>query len=931
MEKLQVWHRHFASLGLKYYFCSVRLHKIQMIRMKRFILFSLFAICARCFFAQSASEVHRDFLNRYALVNCDDASQALDLAETADEREALEFLYAYMDWADIFDQTGDYFLENARIALRTRKEMPWGRQVPDREWRHFVLPVRVNNENLDDFRTEYYDELSRRVKGCTMREAVLEVNHWCHEYVTYRPSDARTSSPMASMKNATGRCGEESTFTVAALRTIGIPARQVYTPRWAHTDDNHAWVEAYVDGHWCFLGACEPAPDLNIAWFNQPASRGMLMNTTVLGKYKGKEQILRQMPTQTTINVTENYAPTATTTVRVVDLGGTPVRGATVRFGLYNYAEFYSLFQTTTDSRGEAHIVSGLGDMLVWAASDGMYGFEKVSAGAQKKPWEITLSHQAGETYAVDLDITPPPVGTNLPKVSREAEIVNNRRLAYEDSVRMAYVRVWPSDSKIGEIADVLAYDTLQILPLFKKSEGNFLNLFDVLATFNSDSLITLYGTTKTEQQFMLDFLSTLSDKDLRDFDTFTVADHFQALLSHSRAPFLTGKVSAETYDRYVRYVFSPRISNEMLTTWRSGLWQYIDATRVSAYRENPSLIAEMLNEQVQTLDGTSRYICISPVSVMRSGYADVFSKGICFVALCRTMGIPARYDEVTSHFQYFKAADGDSGDWVTVNFGIATPEDDTSSDVRLRLAYEPRKFMENPHYYNHFTLSRLVGGLPQLQNYGEEDTWESPFREGTMVEPGDYLLISGTRMADGSVRARLVVFPVKKNVAVKLQMREDADGVQVIGAFNSENLYYDVKAGAERSVLSTTGRGYYVVGLLRANNEPSTHILHDIELQREALEAWGREIIMLFPSHEEYEMFMQRRREFPNLPSNLRFGVDEGGQVATDIFGSGLTQGSERPVVLLGDTFNRVVYFSQGYTIGMGDQLRRVIGKLGL
>ena len=199
------------------------------------------------------------------------------------------------------------------------------------------------------------------------------------------------------------------------------------------------------------------------------------------------------------------------------------------------------------------------------------------------------------------------------------------------------------------------------------------------------------------------------------------------------------------------------------------------------------------------------------------------------------------------------------------------------------------------------------------------------------MVEPGDYLLISGTRMADGSVRARLVVFPVKKNVAVKLQMREDADGVQVIGAFNSENLYYDVKAGAEKSVLSTTGRGYYVVGLLRANNEPSTHILHDIELQREALEAWGREIIMLFPSHEEYEMFMQRRREFPNLPSNLRFGVDEGGQVATDIFGSGLTQSPERPVVLLGDTFNRVVYFSQGYTIGMGDQLRRVIGKLGL
>ena len=56
-----------------------------------------------------------------------------------------------------------------------------------------------------------------------------------------------------------GNGGEESTFTVSALRTIGIPARQVYTPRWAHTDDNHAWVEAWVDGKWYFLGAC-PEP-----------------------------------------------------------------------------------------------------------------------------------------------------------------------------------------------------------------------------------------------------------------------------------------------------------------------------------------------------------------------------------------------------------------------------------------------------------------------------------------------------------------------------------------------------------------------------------------------------------------------------------------------------------------------------------------------
>ena len=109
----------------------------------------------------------------------------------------------------------------------------------------------------------FFDELKDRVKGLSLYDAVLEVNHWCHEKVIYTPSDGRTSSPLASVKTAYGRCGEESTFTVAALRSVGIPARQVYTPRWAHTDDNHAWVEAWVNGKWYFLGACEPEPVLN--------------------------------------------------------------------------------------------------------------------------------------------------------------------------------------------------------------------------------------------------------------------------------------------------------------------------------------------------------------------------------------------------------------------------------------------------------------------------------------------------------------------------------------------------------------------------------------------------------------------------------------------------------------------------------------------
>ena len=193
-------------------------------------------------------------------------SGSLALAQTKPTatlvKQYLDFLYQYLPLPDRCDYSRAFYEHNVQLSLQTRQEMPWGKRIPEREFRHFVLPIRVNNENLDNSREVFYKELKDRVIGMSMYDAILEVNHWCHEKVTYRPTDARTSSPLATVRTAYGRCGEESTLLVAALRSVGIPARQVYTPRWAHTDDNHAWVEAWADGVWYFLGACEPEPVL---------------------------------------------------------------------------------------------------------------------------------------------------------------------------------------------------------------------------------------------------------------------------------------------------------------------------------------------------------------------------------------------------------------------------------------------------------------------------------------------------------------------------------------------------------------------------------------------------------------------------------------------------------------------------------------------
>ena len=41
------------------------------------------------------------------------------------------------------------------------------------------------------------------------------------------------------------------------------------------------------------------------------------------------------------------------------------------------------------------------------------------------------------------------------------------------------------------------------------------------------------------------------------------------------------------------------------------------------------------------------------------------------------------------------------------------------------------------------------------------------------------------------------------------------------------------------------------------------------------------------------------------------------------------LANANTLPIFLIADTFNRVVFVSQGYTIGLGEQLMKVIHKL--
>ena len=833
---------------------------------------------------------------------------------TADEQEALKFLYAYMPLADVTDYPTSFFADNVRMSFKARKEMPWGKNVPELLFRHFVVPIRVNNEALDNARSVFYNELKDRIKGMSMMDAIIEVNHWCHEKVTYQPSDARTSAPLATLKTATGRCGEESTFAVAALRAVGIPARQVYTPRWAHTDDNHAWVEAWADGKWYFLGACEPEPVLNLGWFNAPASRAMLMHTRAFGDYNGPEEVMLRTSNFTEINLTSNYAPVAPIDFYVKDSEGKPVENARVEFKIYNYAEFFTAVTKYTDANGHTSLSAGSGDLVVWASKDGKYTYQKVSFGKDKETiltlpeGAPTSSVGALETSAPPkctyLDIVPPKEDPQLPYVSDEMHKENQRRFALEDSIRKAYTATFPTMEEAKRINERGA-------EYIFKSRGN------------KQTIVDFINRHSDNEDRVMGILATLSDKDLRDITTEILEDSYNA-----------------TTDQ-----LSPRVEDELITIpFKQYFEKAFSKKAADAFRADPMKLVEWIKKNIRlNPDKTALRIAQTPVGVMKSKITDERSRDIFFVDVARSLGIEAQKDAVTGKIQYksqgvhlSQVHQKTNSEWQDVKFDNTADKTSTAAALGIiKLTYEPTKLLDNPKYYSHFTISRIENGTAQLLNFdegqadmGNGTTWSNTFKNGYKLDAGTYMLTTGTRLANGSVLASNRIFEIVKGqtTTLPLEIRQNTNEVSVIGSFNSESLV--TKDGKEVSLLSQTGRGYYVVGILGVGQEPTNHALHDIEKMKEAFEAWGRPVVLLFESEADAAKF--NHDEFPGLPSTVQFALDKDGSVRKQIAREmKLMNEKQMPMFIIADTFNRVVFVSQGYTIGLGEQMQGVFKKL--
>lgn len=808
----------------------------------------------------------------------------------ADEETALKFLYAYMPLSDLADYNGVFFLENARKALESRSKVPWGDDIPGEIFLHYVLPVRVNNENLDSFRLKCYDEIHQRIEGLGIKDAALEINYWCQEKVSYQPADSRTSAPLSTMLSARGRCGEESTFTVAALRTAGIPARQVYTPRWAHSDDNHAWVEVYIDGEWFYMGACEPEPVLDRGWFTEPARRAMLVHTKSFGAPTGKENAIVNARNYTEVNNLAKYADTKKIFVSVSDREGDAVAGASVEFRLYNYAEFYPIATVLSDDNGISSFETGFGDLLIWVSKDELFDWEKISVRETDTVFlKIEDRNESGS--GIDLDLMIPPVKDPLPGPPPDLAEKNAARVRHGDSIRNRYIDSWMKPAEAAATGRKLGINAERAKTVISRSMGNYNEIRKFLAE-TPDSLRNLAVL----------MLEALPDKDLRDTKATVLLDHIMNTHAGNRG----------RHDRiFINYVLNPRISLEILSPWRSYFDEKLPAVFGSNRMSDPFILVKYLERNI-TIDDSANYYKtpLTPAGVFDLKVSDKASRAICFVAMCRSMGVPSRLEPSMNIPQFWS-----NGRWNNVFFEGEAPIADANAYLRLTTS----QLRPVPEYYTHFTIARFDNGRYNTLEY-DYNRKVTDFDE-LGLPAGKYMLVTGNRL-DDRILAHVRFFELfaGDHLTLDIKTRTDTLRKEILGSVDMEGISGLFEQKDE--ILKNAGNGF-VAAWIEPGLEPTRHVFNDLPVLKDELDAWGGSFLFLNVSEDSGSFDPSQLR---GLPENSYFSADPGLKGFSEFVKTRKETTLSYPLIIQADSAGNITFVSSGYRIGIGDNILKNI-----
>ncbi|MDM8003787.1 MAG: hypothetical protein QUS66_12980 [Bacteroidota bacterium] len=490
------------------------------------------------------------------------------------------------------------------------------------------------------------------------------------------------------------------------------------------------------------------------------------------------------------------------------------------------------------------------------------------------------------------VDLSVPEIPEPYPGIDSALAQMNNNLNRRGDSIRNAYISSWMAGVSAEETAREAGLPGEAVAGVLKTSMGNYREIIEFISKSGEKSGLALR------------ILQNISDKDLRDTPADILSDHL------INAPQPAPGSDTSLYDRYV---LSPRISNELLSKFRSA-FKSLPGELMDSFRSDPAAAATWTDTEVTVSSGENHYsVPLTPAGVLRLRMADSNSRDIFFVALCRSAGIPSRLAPGTGRPQYHAG-----GEWHDVRFSGEKKPSGTPGYIR----FTGTAGSQEPEYHVHFTLAHLENGKFRTLDYGY-GVKISQLPDRLTLDPGTYMLTTGNRDEFGNVMASVSFYELKpgQELPVEVALRKLPESGLAGEKISLEKQV--VQYSGEKTNLNSLAEKGLVMIWMEPGREPTRHILNDLPGLKDEFDRWGGWFVFLTDPSRTPEGF--NPESIAGIPVNTVFGADNNLELMTSLLGSG-SSSRPLPVVLCCNSKGEILFSSEGYRIGTGQQVLKKI-----
>ena len=211
-------------------------------------------------------------------------------------RDSLDSIYGAPDLRQldiVYDITtidSAYLVDNIEAAFEARERWPWGRNVSWEDFLEFVLPYRLGDEPLSEWRRPIMEEYGAIIDSiASLPEAAspriasdLLFKEWIwrkkFKWTSRLPGGPRIGPEITEWK--TGACREKADGMCYLLRAAGLPAAMHVAPMRGDLNDTHSWGAVYDSDGSPWL----PEQHTDSAWKSRVPAAKVLAETFSLNR-----------------------------------------------------------------------------------------------------------------------------------------------------------------------------------------------------------------------------------------------------------------------------------------------------------------------------------------------------------------------------------------------------------------------------------------------------------------------------------------------------------------------------------------------------------------------------------------------------------------------------------------------------------------------